>query len=61
MTLEAAVEAQRSLRQEPWPEAVPLRVRMALHTGEATERDRNYHGTEANRAARLMAFAHGGP
>jgi predicted ATPase len=33
---------------------------MALHTGEAVERDRNYHGTEVNRAARLVALAHGG-
>ena len=35
-------------------------VRMGLHTGEAIERDRNYFGTEVNRAARLMSLAHGG-
>jgi predicted ATPase len=33
---------------------------MGLHTGEAQERDRNYFGAAVNRAARLMATAHGG-
>jgi predicted ATPase/DNA-binding CsgD family transcriptional regulator len=53
----AAVEAQRELGGD---EAIPFSVRMALHTAEAIERDRNYHGTEVNRAARLLALAHGG-
>ena len=38
----------------------PFAVRMGLHTGEAIERDRNYFGSEVNRAARLMSLAHGG-
>jgi predicted ATPase len=33
---------------------------MGLHTGEADERDGDYFGPEVNRAARLMAVAHGG-
>ena len=33
---------------------------MALHTGEAIERDGNYSGPEVTRAARLMALGHGG-
>jgi predicted ATPase/class 3 adenylate cyclase len=56
----AAVDAQRALVAEPWPEGAPLRVRMGLHTGEAEERDGNYFGSPPNRAARLMAAAHGG-
>ncbi len=56
----AAVEAQLALQREPWPETVPLRVRMGLHTGSAEVRDGDYFGTEVNRAARLMAVAHGG-
>jgi predicted ATPase/DNA-binding CsgD family transcriptional regulator len=52
----AAVEAQEQLRDEI---AVTFGVRMALHTGEAIERDRNYFGSEVNRTARLMSLAHG--
>ncbi len=52
----AAVESQRELGGD---EAIPFATRMALHTGEAIERDRNYYGAEVNRAARLMALAHG--
>jgi predicted ATPase/class 3 adenylate cyclase/DNA-binding CsgD family transcriptional regulator len=53
----AAVESQRELVGD---DAIPFAVRMALHTGEAVERDRNYYGAEVSRAARLMALAHGG-
>ncbi|MEP7113538.1 MAG: adenylate/guanylate cyclase domain-containing protein [Ilumatobacteraceae bacterium] len=54
----AAVGIQEKLLAAP--EAIPFGVRIGLHTGEATERDRNYFGTEVNRAARLMSVAHGG-
>jgi predicted ATPase len=56
----AAVAAQRALQAESWPAEAVLRVRMGLHTGEAEERDGNYFGSPLNRAARLMALAHGG-
>jgi predicted ATPase/class 3 adenylate cyclase len=56
----AAIEAQLALQREPWGETGPLRVRMGLHTGAAELRDGDYFGTEVNRAARLMAVAHGG-
>jgi predicted ATPase/class 3 adenylate cyclase len=56
----AAVDGQRALLAEPWPEGAELRVRMGLHTGEAEERDGDYLGPPLNRAARLMAAAHGG-
>ena len=58
--LAAALDAQSALFSERWPTAVPLRVRMGLHTGEATERDGDYFGPTLNRCARLMAAAHGG-
>ena len=53
----AALESQNELRDDS---AVDFAVRMGLHTGEAIERDRNYFGSEVNRAARLMSIAHGG-
>ena len=56
----AAVMAQRALLAEVWPDGVGLRVRMGLHTGECTERDGDYFGSPVNRAARVMAAAHGG-
>ncbi len=52
----AAVEIQRALRAETWPAEVPMRVRMAIHTGEAGA---DYRGPHVNRAARLRAIAHG--
>ena len=45
---------------EPWGVTGPLRVRMGLHAGEATERDGDWFGSDVNRAARVMAVAHGG-
>jgi predicted ATPase/class 3 adenylate cyclase len=56
----AALDAQLGLQREPWGETGRLRVRMGLHTGTAQVRDGDYFGTEVNRAARLMAVAHGG-
>jgi predicted ATPase/class 3 adenylate cyclase len=56
-----ALDFQRALAAEPWPEQVVLRVRMALHTGALELRDDwNYAGLALNRCARLRAIAHGG-
>ena len=56
----AAVAAQQALEAEAWGDPGPLRVRAALHTGEAELRDGDYYGPALNRAARLMGAAHGG-
>jgi class 3 adenylate cyclase len=58
--LRAAIAAQHGLASTEWPNGVELRVRIGLHTGEAQERDGDYFGPALNRAARLMAAAHGG-
>lgn len=59
--LEAALTAQRVLISEEWSEEIgSLRVRMALHTGAAEERDGDYFGPPLNRVARLLSAGHGG-
>src|ERR687886_3120529 len=40
----AAAALQQAFYAEPWPTPTPLRVRMALHTGEADLRDGDYYG-----------------
>jgi predicted ATPase/class 3 adenylate cyclase len=56
----AAAAAQEALHVEPWPAEMPLRVRLALHTGEADLRAGDYYGSAVNRCARLRSIAHGG-
>ncbi|MEO8133346.1 MAG: tetratricopeptide repeat protein [Betaproteobacteria bacterium] len=57
--LAAALTAQCALIAEPWPEQAALTIRMALHTGTAEVRDRDYFGQALNRVARLLAIGHG--
>jgi len=54
----AALGAQRQLGQTS--DALRLRVRMGLHTGEAELREGDYYGSSLNRAARIMSIGHGG-
>jgi predicted ATPase/class 3 adenylate cyclase len=58
--LSAAIDAQRALAAEGWDATGPLLVRMGLLTGEAQQRDGDFFGSAVNRAARVMAVAHGG-
>lgn len=58
--VEAALCAQITFFQEPWPEETPIRVRMALHTGAVENREDDYFGPPVNRVARLLATVHGG-
>lgn len=58
--LHAALTAQQALLMEPWPDSVPLRARMGLHTGVAEQRNNDYFGPVLNRTARLMSVGHGG-
>src|ERR1044071_8960088 len=55
-----AAALQMALHTEQWQTPAPLRVRMALHTGEADLREGDYYGTAVNRCARLRSVAHGG-
>ena len=58
--LAAAVDAQRRLDGSRWAHGWPVRVRMGLHTGEATVGGDNYVGLTVHRAARIADAAHGG-
>src|SRR5438045_8039675 len=55
-----AAALQQAFYTEEWTTPAPLRVRIALHTGEADLRDGDYYGTAVNRCARLRDAAHGG-
>lgn len=56
----AAVELQEAILHESWTLAEPMRIRVALHTGEVEFRDGDYFGRAVNRAARLRSLAAGG-
>ncbi len=60
--LRAAAQAQVELDAQRWPGLPsPLKVRMAVHAGEAQLRNEaNYVGRTIIRTARLRAIAHGG-
>jgi class 3 adenylate cyclase len=57
--VDAAVDAQRALGSVEFGAIGELRVRMGLHTGTSEARDGDYYGSAVNRAARIMAVAHG--
>ncbi len=56
----AVLDAQRALGAEDFSAVDGLRVRAAVHTGTADERDGDYFGPALNRVARLLAIGHGG-
>jgi predicted ATPase/class 3 adenylate cyclase len=56
----AAVDAQRALAGQAWPEKGEIRVRIGLHTGEGTLGGGSYVGVDVHRAARIAAAGHGG-
>jgi hypothetical protein len=56
----SAIAIQRSLRAETWETPESIRVRIALHAGDAQERDGDFFGPTLNRTARILAAGHGG-
>ena len=58
--IEAAAAAQLALAGQQWPEEVELRVRMGLHTGEASVGSDGYVGFAVHQAARIGDAGHGG-
>src|SRR5262245_22453787 len=56
----AAVEAQRALSVEPWPDGAAVRVRMAVHAGEVAEVGDELFGMALHQVSRMLAVTHGG-
>jgi len=55
----AAVAIVHSLREQDWPDGVDVRVRVGVHTGDASAAGARYVGFSVHRAARIGAAAHG--
>jgi Adenylate and Guanylate cyclase catalytic domain len=58
--LAAATEMQRALEAHAWPAGEHVRVRMGIHTGEASRTATGLVGLEVHRAARVAAVGYGG-
>ena len=56
----AMLAAQRALAAEDFSAIDGLRVRAAIHSGTADEREGDYFGPAVNKVARLLAIGHGG-
>src|SRR5689334_3674896 len=55
----AASSAQTTLHAEDWGELGPLRVRMAIHVGEATPQNGDYLAPALNRLSRVLSCGYG--
>jgi predicted ATPase/class 3 adenylate cyclase len=58
--VQAAIDAQRAIDKEKWPEGCKLKVRMGLHAGRVQRHEAAVLGIEVHRAARISSVAHGG-
>ena len=58
--IRAAIDGQRALAAEPWPDGVAVKVRMGIHSGEALIEFGDVAGYDVNRAARIASTAWGG-
>lgn len=56
--LAAALIAQKAIGAEAW--SLPMRVRMALHTGMVESHGEDYSGASLNRLSRLLSIGYGG-
>jgi predicted ATPase/class 3 adenylate cyclase len=56
----AAVDVQRELAAQDWPDGGAIRVRIGVHTGKAEPVDGDYVAIDVHRAARVAGVGHGG-
>ena len=55
-----AAAAQKALHAHQWPDGGEVRIRIGVHTGEATLVGNEYLGLDVHRAARVASAGHGG-
>jgi class 3 adenylate cyclase len=58
--VQAAADIQRTLDRKRWPEDLPVRVRIGIHSGRPTLTDIGYIGLAVHTVARVCSAAHGG-
>ena len=58
--VDAAITMQQALIAQAWPDGGTVRVRMGIHSGEASGTPTGLVGFDIHRAARIAAAAHGG-
>jgi len=58
--LAAAIDTQAALETHAWPGGEHVRVRMGIHTGEASQTATGLIGLDVHRAARVAAVGYGG-
>jgi predicted ATPase/class 3 adenylate cyclase len=56
----AVLQMQKAVQGHSWPAGASIRVRMGVHTGDATRTSAGLVGLDVHRAARIAAVAHGG-
>jgi predicted ATPase/class 3 adenylate cyclase len=56
----AAVDGERAIESETWPDGLEVHVRIGIHTGEIESVGSDVIGYDINRTARIAAVAHGG-
>jgi predicted ATPase/class 3 adenylate cyclase len=56
----AVIQMQRAIEAHQWPGGEHIRVRMGIHTGEASTTATGLVGLDVHRAARVAAVAYGG-
>ncbi len=58
--ISAAIDIQRALADQTWPDGASVRVRIGLHTGEPMLTADGYIGIDVHHAARIMSAGNGG-
>jgi class 3 adenylate cyclase len=58
--VEAALTIQRKVAARAWPDGLPVRIRIGLHTGRPNLTDTGYVGLAVHTASRICFASHGG-